>query len=100
MNPHLLPMQRAARTARLLVASVGVTTMLAFASCAPSSATDQVAPATQRTATVEVPNEQAIFEVLTQLPSREVNIIVSGLAPQVRDDLNAMVQAVAGSIQH
>jgi hypothetical protein len=93
-------LHRLHRTSRLLVAILGATAVFAFASCTPSSASDNVGAATQRAATVNGPEDQAIFEVLTQLPSSEVNIIVSGLAPQVRDDLNAIVDAVVGSIQH
>jgi hypothetical protein len=45
-------------------------------------------------------DSQAIFGVLTTLPSADVAVIAPGLDAKLRDDLNAIARAVAGSVQH
>jgi hypothetical protein len=85
---------------RALIAVIGAGTLGALASFALSGGAAHPTPAVRQATTASAADPQAMFAILTQLPSDDVNVIVPGLTPQVRDDLNAITHAVAGSMQH
>lgn len=43
---------------------------------------------------------QAIWSVLISLPGDDVAVIAPGLIPELRDDLNGIAHAIAGSTEH
>ena len=96
---------RANRAGKAVTAFLGVGALALSTGCANHAGPARTSPiqASQPEASAPAPvagNAQAMWAVLTSLPSPDVAVIAPGLDPSVRDDLHGIILGVAGSIDH
>ena len=85
------------RRAGLFAAVVGIAVVLPLSAAASGSTPATNGTLSQVATTPAIADTDAIWGVLQKLPARDVDVLHASFTPEVRDDLSAMVHAVAAA---